>query len=809
MSSFPAVASLIAQDVRYGFRMLRKNPGFALVSVLTLAIGIGANTALYSVVDRVYLRPLAYPDSNRLMILWAKPPGGGIAPVAPANYVDFRDQSHVFEGLSAMNMSEFNVTIGGVVERVAGYRVTSEFFDTVGVRPFLGRSFASGEDRPGGPKLAVISYGAWQARFGGDRQVVGQPLVVDGERHTIIGVMPASFRFAMAPELWVPLSIDSGAARDFPILLPLGKLKPGVKVAQAQAELGGIAERLARAYPKALKGWGIDVLPLKDYLGSYARRDVLVLFGAVGFVLLIVCVNVTNLLLAKAAVRERELALRSSLGAGRVRLICQLLTEGLLVAVLGGAAGVVLAAWLCGIAAALVPPFLLDAVPEVGIDWRVLLFSLGVSVMTGLLIGMAPAWRASRVNLNDIIKQAGRSIAGSQRARLGPALVVAEIALSMVLLTGAGLMARSLAGLFSVDPGFQRDHVLTARILRPTPKYTQAERIHAFDRALLQSLVAVRGVRNAAIGSHVPMQGAALTVPFEIVSHSLGRQRGTVQYMSDGYFDALGIRLRSGRLFGPGDNEASPRVVLVNEAFVRRYLGREDAVGQRIGMDEQWVRGRGRPQAAWEIVGVVADVKIGSFGSQAMPQIYAPALQTPLAADMVIVRTDAEPGTMATALRAAIHGVDPEVAVTNVRTMREIARGSVVQPVQTTITIGAFALVALILAALGVYGVMSYTLSQEAHSMGIRLALGARPGDLLRGSLRRGALVALVGLAIGVAGSLALTRVIAAQLYGVRATDPVTYGVVGSILFGVALIACYIPARRASRVDPVSVLRWE
>ena len=816
LPSSSGILAQVAQDIRYGLRLLRKSPGFTAVTVLTLALGIGASTALFSVVDSLLLRPFPYPDSERLVVVWSKPPRGRVSNVSAANFLDFREQNRVFERMGAVMQAEFNVSIQGVAERLTGFRVSADFLETLGVRPALGRNFAAGDDRPGAPRVAILSHGAWQRRFGGDRRILGQALTVDGESCTIIGVTPASFRFAYAPEMLAPLALDSAtASRDFHVLFAFAKLKRGIPSAQARTEMESIARNLERAYPKSLKGWSVDLWPWRqNFVGGESQR-VLVLFGAVGFVLLIACVNLANLLLAKAAVRRRELAVRASLGAGPVRLVRQILTESVLLSAMGGIAGVLLARWLVPLIATLVAQPILAAIAEIGIDGRVLAFTLALSVLTGLLFGVAPAWRASKVDLHNELKGAGRGSTSISSGRcLRAALVVAELALSLMLLVGAGLMARSLAAMYSSDPGFRAENVLTMRLTMPEARYAEPAQVRAFDRMLLERVRALPGVRAATLASYMPLEGRAIPMRFQIASRPVpGAEQPNAgfQYTSAGYFETLGIALRKGRFFTERDNESAPRVAIVNEAFVHRYLAKEAPLGQRLLLDERWISGKQKPgpPLPWEIVGVIADVKIWGPHRSGRPQLYAPLMQCPRPGGVLAVRTEVGPLGMARTVRALVHELDKDVPVTDIKTMRQIAAASYAQPRSQAWIIGSFAAVALILAALGTYGVMSCLVAQSTHEMGIRMALGARPGDLLRMTLRKGVVIATIGLGLGLAGSLALTRMVQSLLYRVTPTDPLTYITVSMLLLAVAMLATYVPARRAARVDPSVALRWE
>lgn len=804
------------QDLRYALRLLAKTPGFTAIMVLTLAVGIGASTALFSVVDTLLVRPFPYPDAERLVVVWSKPPQGGVINVSPANFLDFRDQNRVFDHMGAASLAEFNVSIDGVAERLQGLRVSSDFFDTLGIRPAIGRAFSEAEDRPGAPRTAVLSYGTWQRRFGGDRRIIGQSLTVDGEKCTVIGIMPPNFRFAFAPEILLPLAIDVAAApRDLHILFALAKLKAGMPMAQALTQMQALARNLEKAYPAALKGWGVDLYPWRDNFVHGDQQRVLVLFGAVGFVLLIACVNLANLLLVRAAGRRRELAVRAAVGAGRRRLMRQVLTESVVLSLAGGAAGVLVAYWLVPLATTLVWEPVLAGVAPIGIDLRVLAFTLVLSILTGLLFGAVPAWRASKVNLHQELKSATQgAIRGGWGFRFRGALVVAELALSLMLLVGAGLMVRSLAVMTTGDWGFRPASVLTMRLTMPQARYSKPEQIRDFDRQVLEKVRALPGVRAAAMGFAVPLEGLAVPMRFEFASNPVSaadRPQSGYHPSTDGYFETLGIALRKGRFFSERDNESAPRVAIVNEAFVKRFLAKEEPLGQRLVLDERITGGGKQPGtiAPWEIVGVVGTVKISGTDPGNRPIIYTPLAQSPRPGGVLAVRAEVDTAALARAVRAAIAGVDRDVPVTDIRTMQQVAAASMAQPRSQAWIIGLFAAVALILAALGIYGVMSYTVAQSTREMGVRIALGAQPNDLLSMTVRRGAVMAMLGLALGLVGAFALRRVVEHLLYKVTTTDPLAWAAVSLLLLAVAMFAAYIPARRAAKVDPLVALRWE
>jgi putative ABC transport system permease protein len=806
----------LRQDLSYGFRMLRKNPGFTTITALTLALGIGANTAMFSVVDSLLLRPLPYKDADRLVLVWEKPPKGERNSASAANFLDWREQNRSFRNLVALSFSSFNISGKDEPGRADGLRTSWDYFDALHTQPALGRGFTADDDRPGAPRVAVISYALWQGRFGGDPRIVGQQVTIDGEPCSIIGVTPQSFRFFMAPQLWMPIALDRAkVTRDFHYIIPMATLKPGVSLAAARAEMTGIAKNIEQAYPKSNKGWGAFVEPLRQAAVEDQRRAVLVLFGAVGFVLLIACVNVANLLLAKAAARQRELAIRASIGAGRGRLIVQLLAESILLAAGGGALGLLLAVWLVNVLHALIPAEMLAGFAEMRVDWRVLAFAFALSVVTGLLFGFAPAWRVTRLDLNSILKEAARgSGAASTHSRFRSALVVAEAALSLVLLACAGLMIRSLAAMQHVNPGFQPDHLLTMRLSMPEGKYAGAARVRAFYRQVLEQVASIPGVRSASVSMSLPLQGTHFGMPFQIASHPqvpISEAPGApFEMVSPDYFRTMGITVRKGRAFTIRDAESAPPVAVVNETFVSRYLAKEEPIGQRL-LVEELVTGQRQlgPPIPWEIVGVIRDVKFGGLNSSGVPVIYVPLLQSPWPGGALALRTAVDPASLTQTTRAALAKLDRDMPVTAVKTMDEIVDDSMKQSRLQTSLIGGFAAVALALAALGIYGIISYSVAQGTHDMGLRIALGASSGAVVRLVLRRATLLIAAGLALGVGGALALTRLLGSMLYDVKATDPWTFSAVSLLLGAVGIAAAFVPAWRATRIDPLIALRVE
>ena len=804
------------RDLRYGLRMWRKNPAFTIATVVTLGLGIGANTAIFSLIDAVLLRPLPYPDSGRLMVIWEKPPRGDRNSVSAATYLDWREQSRSFSYLAAFGQTHFNLSGTDQPERVAGMRATWDLFPMLGIRPMLGRSFRPEEDRAGSPHVAILSYGLWQRKFGGDRQAIGRTVSVDSQPCTIVGVLPSWFRFFYGPEIWLPLGLDRAtASRDFHYLAPVGRLRKGVSLAQARAELSGIAKNIERANPKTNQGWGAFIEAMGDAAAQGQQQGLWVLFGAVGSVLLIACVNVANLLLAKAAVRQRELAVRAAMGAGRSRLVAQLLLESVLLALAGGVLGLLLALWLVKTLRVLVPASALAGFAEIAVDWRVLGFTVALSLLTGLLFGVFPAWRASALNLHDVLKEGGRGFSGaSSHARFRSVLVVAEVALSLVLLVSAGLMIRSLAAMQNVDPGFRADHLLTMGLATAETRYPGPAAIRLFYRQVLDNAIRIPGVESASISAGLPLLGAEVGMPFQVASHrqipAAEAPGAPFEMVTHDFFRTMGMPLRRGRYFSERDNENSVPVAIVNQTFVKKYLPNEEPVNKRL-LIEALIAGRREagPTLSWQIVGVVSDAKYGGLNGRDVAVIYVPMPQSPWPGGVLALRTSVEPLAVASAARAAVARVDRETPVTAVRTMEEIASDSLAQSRVQTWLIGSFAVIALIMAALGVYGLISYSVAQSTHDVGVRIALGANARDVLRLVLRKGMLLTGAGLLLGLGGAFALTRLLAALLFGVKPTDLATFVAVSILLAAVALVAGFIPARRATRIDPVAALRME
>jgi putative ABC transport system permease protein len=808
----------LINDVRYGLRMLLKSPGSTLVAVLALGVGIGANSAIFSVVNGILLRPLDYKDSDRLVVIWETKLSKGIVQeqVPPPDYRDWVEQNRVFDQIAALRVEPRILTGGELPERVETALISPSAFELLGARAALGRTFTRDESQPGRNRVAVLSHGLWQRRFGGDRGVLGKAAILDGNSYTIVGVTPPEFRLLDTPsELWIPYTLDASelSQRAFHTLRVIAHLKTGATLDHAQSEMRSIASRIEQQNPESNAGWSTKVVPLRDQLVGDISTTLWTLLGAVVFVLLIACANVANLLLARAGSREKEIALRAALGANPRRLARQLLTESILLALAGGLLGLLLAAWSVSILKQL-GPATLPRLKEINIDWWVLGFTLAVSVATGIVFGLAPAFASMRSDLNSILRSSGRGTTGSRaRARLRNALVISQIAVCLVLLTGAGLLIRSFARLQSVDPGFRPDHVLTMQLTLPENRYSGGK-VGLFYQQLVERLQTLPGVRFAGIARKVPLSSGVdaslnFIVEYRPVEAPADQPRAKYRAVSADYFDALGIPLIRGRYFDRTDGEKTPGVVLINETLARRFWPNEDPLGKRIqaGFDDRiWGR----------IVGIVADVKQAGLDAVTNGETYYHYLQVPPAlmsfvegTMTIVLRTNAEPASMVASARGEVQKMDPGVAVFNVKTMEALVDGSLAQPRFRTVLLGAFASVALILAAIGLYGVIAYSVAQRTNELGVRMALGAQKNDVLRLVMGHGALLAALGIGIGLVVAFGITRVISKLLFGVNATDPVTFGATAALILVVALAASAIPSLKAIKVDPVVALRYE
>ncbi|HWR54382.1 MAG TPA: ABC transporter permease [Bryobacteraceae bacterium] len=817
----------LIQDLRYGLRMLAKNPGFAAVAVIALALGIGANTAIFSVVNGVLLRPLPYHEPDRLVRLSENSPDFATMSVAYPNFVDWRDQNGSFRGLAALRWEDYDVTGEGQPEHLSGKMVSADFFRVLGISPVLGRDFDARADRLGAPPVVLIGGGLWSRRFGSSPAVPGKQLMLNGRSYTIAGVVPDGFQFEGKADVYTLLEQwDDILARSremHPGIYVVGRLKPGVTQIQAQSEMSAIASRLAEAYPKSNSRHGINIAPLRNEIVGNVRPRLLVLLGAVGFVLLIACANVANLLLARFTRRQKEIALRSALGAGRGRVIRQLLTESVVLALAGGVAGLAIARWGTQALLAAVPGGL-PRMENIGVDGSVLAFTLGVSLLTGIVFGLAPALQVGVTDLHETLQEGSRGSSTGHR-RLRNLLVVSEVAAALVLLAGAGLMLRTIWSLGRINPGFDPGHVLTFSVGRPPANTSSSDRILQTLEQTVERIQSTPGVKKAGVSTLIPLTGRDNEIPFYVN----GRPRPTSQgdmswallYATDpGYLKAMDIPLLRGRYIGPQDMHRGSHVAVIDEVMARTVFPNEDPLGKSILVAD--LSGSLGPELAvpMEIVGVVGHVShwglASDAGARVRSELYLPLSQIPdqfmkdmAASSVFVVRTGTDPLAMLAAVRGAVLDAGNDQPVYGVRTMDQIVSASIADRRFSMLLLGIFAGLALLLAGVGIYGVISYTVAQRTREIGIRMALGAGQADVLKVVVAQGMLPVLAGLAIGLAASFGLTRLMAGMLYGVSAGDPVTFIGVALVLAAVALIATLVPARRATRVAPVVALRYE
>ena len=798
-------------DLRYGLRMLAKNPGFTLIAVLALALGIGANTAVFSVVNAVLLRPLPLKEPDRLVWMWGdriRQQGNGRGSISPPDFVDFREQNQVFERISAFQNFPFNLTGSGEPERINGVRVSAGFFETVGVAPLHGRTFVSEEEQDGRGQVAVIGYGLWQRRFGGDQSLVGKTISLNGNSVTVIGIMPLGFQFPRDEiELWTPITfgLQQTSVRRFHFIRPIARLKPGVSLEQAQAEINAITVRLEQQYPDSNTNYGARLVLLPEQIVGDMRSTLWMLVAAVAFVLLIACANVANLLLARATTRQKEIAIRAALGAGRWRVVRQLLTESVALALCGGLLGFLIAWWGVKLLVALGPSNI-PRLREVTVDGGVLGFTLVVSLLTGILFGLVPALQASRSGLGETLKEGSRGTTGLGGRFMRSALVVSEIALSLVLLVGAGLVLKSFLRLSQIDPGFQSVNTLTMQVGLTQARYADAPPRAAFFQQLLPRLAALPGVQHAGAVSQLPMSGQNNDTSFVVEGRppsSPGERLGANQrVVTPDYFRALGIPLLKGRYFTERDTTTAPNAIIISQTFATQVFPNEDPIGKRLTIDF------GQPWTG-EIVGIVGAIRHAGLSIEPWREMYFAHAQNPSGGMNLVVRAAGDPMILASAIKSEVQALDKDLPLFNIRTMETVVSDTVAQPRFRALLLGIFAAVALILAAVGIYGVMSYYVTQRTHEIGIRMALGAQRRDVLRLVVGQGMTLAVIGVGIGLAAAFALTRWIATLLYQVRPTDPMTFTIISLLLAVVALLACYIPARRASKVDPMVALRYE
>jgi putative ABC transport system permease protein len=802
------------QDVRYGLRMLIKNPGFTAVAAVTLALGIGANTAMFSVVYAVLLRPFPYKDPNRLVIVWEQNPSRGWTTniVSAANFLDWRRQNTVFTGLAAVDATSFNLGGSGEPLEIGGERVTANLFSLLGAQPIRGRGFQPEDDRPGSAPVALVSYGLWQRRYGGNSGLIGRPISLDGRSYPVVGIMPPNFSdvytsyFNTNAQVWISGLDLSNPGREHHGYLALARLKPGVTLSQAQREMDAIASRIEMQYPES-KGWGVQVVSLREQVVGYVSPALKVLMGAVAFVLLIACANLANLLLSRSAAREREVAIRAAMGANRARVVRQLLTESLLLAGVGGVLGLLLARWGMNSLLALAPADT-PGIASAGLNTHVFGFTLLVTVATGLLFGLVPAFALSKPDLNASLKESSRgSTEGSRSHRLRGLLVATEFSLAFVLVIGATLMVKTLIRLSHFSLGFNPDHVLTMHIPLGGPQYKSHRDEAEFFQRLLAQVEALPGVQAASVASGLPIDNwAGMGFVREDDSHPAPELMPDANYLviAPQYFRTMGIPLRAGRTFSDGDTEESQRVVIVNEELARRNWPGQDPIGKRL-------RSQGDKMPWLTVVGVARNVRTNGPDADFQAELYIPYTQYPwlLSPRFVVVRTSVAPLALASSIRREVLTLDKNQPISDIRTLDQVAGESSAQRQFLMVLLGIFAGLALILAGVGVYGVLAYSVARRTHEIGIRMALGAVRGDVMKLVLAQGLRFALFGVLAGLAGALLLTRVLTSLLFGVSPTDPVTFGLVTVLLALVAFLACYIPARRATKVDPMVALRYE
>jgi putative ABC transport system permease protein len=810
----------LLSDLRFGFRMLRKAPGFTIVAVIVLALGIGANTAIFSVVNAILLRPLPFQDPERLVQVWHVPPpksfpGMTRFSVSPANYLDWANQNHSFEQMAIYGFMSYNLTGRGEPESVLGIRVSPDFFSVLRAQPLLGRIFSPEENAAGRGNIVVLSHGLWQTHFGSNPNIVGQAISLNNQSYTVVGIMPAKFGFPTSsdpkfqPQMWTPLAWtdEDRAVRGNHNYFVIARLKPDADVKQAQAEMTTISSRLEQQYPADDKGWGAVVVPLREELVGKVRPALMILLGAVGFVLLIACANVANLVLVKTLARQKEIAIRTALGASSLRVLRQVLSETLLLSLTGGVLGLFVAHF----GVRLIVAFLAQQLPraaDISLDIWVLAFTLVVSLLTGVIAGLVPAFRATQTNLNESLKQGlGRTDADSSGNRTRSVLVVSEVALSLVLLIGAGLMIRSLSRLRSVDPGMDPHNVLTASVALSRVKYAQPVQQAAFYDQLLQRVRSLPGVESASGIDSLPFGGGGSTQPIAVQGRPMvpmsEQPEVAVRLIEPEFIHTMRIPLLQGRTFNSADTADRPGVILISQAMAKRIWPGENPIGKRLTLTFA-------PEKSREVVGVVGDVKQDGLDvTEPIATLYAPMAQSARPFMTLVARTASQPTALASAIVNAVHEVDREQPVLDVITLNEIVADSLSHQRFNMLLLGAFAGLALLLATIGIYSVLSYSVRRRVGEIGVRMALGAQRGDILRMILGQGTKLALIGTGIGIAAAFGLTRLMASQLFGVTATDPVTFLSVAALIVLVALAACYIPARRATKVDPIVALRYE
>ena len=803
----------LLRDLKFSARSLLKRPTLTIIAIVTLAIGIGSNSAIFSVVNALLIKPLPFADLERVVAVWESQPARSAQrlEVSMANFLDWRSQNQTFEQMGLSRSWSTNLTGGDSPERIQGVLVTANFLDVIGMTPALGRSFAADEDQPGKDPVAILTHQLWQRRFGGDPNIVGKSITLNSVSRTVVGVMPRGFNYPKGAEVLAPITITPEMAgnRKYRTYLIVGRMKPNVSPEQAYGDLATIASRLQNEHPDTNTGFGVAVYPVVEDAVRTHKSAILVLMAAVGFVLLIVCANVANLMLARAAGRQKEMALRSALGASRWQIVRQLLTESMIMALIGGALGALVAYWGVDLLRTLNPGDAAKLAPgwdRLAVNLPVLGFNLALSVFSGILFGLAPAWQISRVNLNDGLKEGPRhSSTGSHRLR--SLLVVSEVALSLMLLVSAGLLLRTFMVLLKTDAGFNHENVMTMSMALPAAKYKEESQKATFYQELIQRVKSLPGVESAGAVTHLPLGGRNASNPFLIEGQpepppgekNFGRHRAC----TPDYFRAMQIPVVKGRAFTDQDRSGSTPVVIVNETLAQRFWPNADPLGKRIRID-------GPPdEFPWmEIVGVVKDVK-HELNIPTTPEYYRPHAQDAFSSMVMVGRTTVEPMSLAADMRQQVWAIDKDQPVFDVRTMEQVRALSVALYSFSSVSLAIFSGIALLLAAMGIYGVMSYAVTLRTQEIGIRMALGARTADVMKLVVRNGMTLTLIGVIAGIAAALGTTRLLVSLLFGVTPTDFVTFGSVTIGLILVALLACYVPARRATKVDPLVALRYE
>jgi len=807
------------KDVRHGIRSLLKHPGFTTIAVVTLALGIGANTAIFSVINAVLLRPLPYHEPDRLVTIWEEMPQRGMyeIPVSFANLRDWVDQTKTLDQISSYTFTNLNLSGVGEPARLGAVRSSANLFSLVGAAPLLGRLFLPEEDKEGANRVVILGHALWQSRFGSDSAIIGRSLTLDNQKHTVVGVMPSGFQFPVGfgylgkvlndpIDLYVPLAATGKElGRGHYSFFAMGRLKPGITIDQARAEMTTIEGRLEQQYPDTNTGIGIKLVPTQEQTVKAIRPALLVLLGAVAFLLLIACANIANLMLARGASRQKELAIRAALGASRLRVVRLLLSESLMLSLAGGCLGLLLAVWGTNALVALAP----DNIPrlnEVGVDARVFGFTLAVSLVTGIVFGLVPALHAAKPDLNEALREGLRGSMGSASGkRTRSVLVVVEVALSLVLIIGAGLMIKSFLRLQQMNIGFNPDHVLAVSVSLPSSRYPEDRQQVAFFQEALERLQSLPGIQSAGATTGLPLTLDIHGSDFRIEGHpepEAGKEMIiNTRSVSPGYFRTLGISLIKGRDFSDRDKSDAPAAAIINDELARIYFPGEDPIGKRISFDDR--------QSWISIVGIIGDVKQLGLDSSAKPEVYFPYLQVVAPEMSLVIRTSSNPLSLAAALKSQIQAIDKDLPIDDAKTMQQLLAESSSGRRFNMLLLSVFAAVALVLAIVGIYGVMSYTVARRTHEIGIRVAVGAQPLDVFRMVIGQGMKLAIIGVACGLVGAFGLTRLMTTMLFGVEPTDPATFVSIAVLLTGVTLVACYIPARRATKVDPLVALRYE